>query len=140
MSHDYGAKGCRCWRSEDYSPWDDRTHGDWLPNANCPHHGLLADYTGGRTDTGEYRVTLPAPDTGTGTATPPPPLSPGAVACTRAGCDWTLTGRDEVVLYGELFRHALTHTTTEKEKKRHGRVLTAFQRFGRRVIGRNAQA
>jgi len=64
VSVDYGAKGCRCWRSEDYNFWDDRTHGEWLPNAHCPHHGLLADYTGGRTDTGAYRVILdpPLPD------------------------------------------------------------------------------
>lgn len=55
MSVDYGAKGCRCWRSEDYNFWDDRTHGEWLPNAMCPHHGLLADYAE-RRDTGQYTV------------------------------------------------------------------------------------
>src|SRR5690606_6278162 len=54
---DYGAKGCRCFRSEDYNFWDDRTNTNetWLPNAACPHHGLLADYTE-RRDTGVYTV------------------------------------------------------------------------------------
>lgn len=55
MSAEYDSKGCRCWRSEDYNFWDDRTHGGWLPNAACPHHGLLADFTE-RRDTGAYTV------------------------------------------------------------------------------------
>jgi hypothetical protein len=157
VSVDYGAKGCRCWRSEDYNPWDDRTHGEWLPNASCPHHGLLADYTGGRTDTGAYRVILdpPLPDdkaedartgdaythtpgcqpqdccgdtsahasvSGTDTTlTPPTTLAPGAVACTR--CDWGVEGWDELELYEHLFRHALTHTTTEYEEKKWNRSV-----------------
>ena len=53
MSEPYGAKGCRCW------PEDTPAYGlpseRWMPNAACPHHGLLADYTE-RKDTGVYTV------------------------------------------------------------------------------------
>jgi hypothetical protein len=57
---DYGAKGCRCFRDEvDVSLGEDggvtRALGRWLPNAACPHHGLLADFTE-RKDTGVYTV------------------------------------------------------------------------------------
>lgn len=49
----YGCKGCNCWPDETPAyGTDDET---WYPNASCPHHGLLADYTE-RKDTGVYRV------------------------------------------------------------------------------------
>ncbi len=56
MTVSYGDKGCRCWRDEDYNPWDDRTHGDWLPSASCRFHGALAPYAPPRRDTGTYQV------------------------------------------------------------------------------------
>lgn len=60
----YGDKGCRCWRSEDYNPWDDRTHHEWMPNASCPQHGLLAGLARDRMETGTYRVDLSTPPDG----------------------------------------------------------------------------
>lgn len=48
MTVDYGAKGCRCFMADDYS--------DWMPNASCPHHGLLAGLARDRMETGTYRV------------------------------------------------------------------------------------
>lgn len=60
MSMPYGCKGCRCW------PDDVPAHGTadetWYPNAMCPHHGLLADYTPERKDTGVYTVVQPEPE------------------------------------------------------------------------------
>jgi hypothetical protein len=61
MSQPYGSKGCRCWRSEDYNPWDDRTT-EWMANAACPHHGMLADFTE-RMETGTYDVVISKPVT-----------------------------------------------------------------------------
>lgn len=49
----YGCKGCRCWTDETPAYGLDRE--TWYPNAACPHHGLLADFTE-RKDTGVYRV------------------------------------------------------------------------------------
>lgn len=51
----YGAKGCSCWPNEDYNPWDDRTTA-FLPNSGCRFHGVLAEFTPPRTDTGVYKV------------------------------------------------------------------------------------
>lgn len=50
----YGCKGCRCWT--DQSPAYGLESETWYPNAMCPHHGLLADYTPERKDTGVYTV------------------------------------------------------------------------------------
>lgn len=44
----YGRKGCSCFLADDYS--------DWMPNAGCRFHGLLADYQPPRQDTGVYRL------------------------------------------------------------------------------------
>lgn len=61
MTTPYGGKGCTCWPNEDYNPWDDRT-AEWLPNASCRHHGVLADMLPPRNDTGTYRVVTPPTD------------------------------------------------------------------------------
>lgn len=53
----YGCKGCRCWT--DQSPAYGLESETWYPNAMCPHHGLLADYTPERKDTGVYTVVQP---------------------------------------------------------------------------------
>ena len=48
MSTPYGVEGCICWADQD---------GDgWYPNAACPYHGVLADFTPDRRDTGTYIV------------------------------------------------------------------------------------
>lgn len=67
VSVPYGAKGCRCWPNED--PHGNH-YADWLPNAACVHHGILADYTAGRKDTGAYRVVTMPPN-------PPSAAEPG---------------------------------------------------------------
>jgi hypothetical protein len=52
----YGCKGCRCW--PDQTPAHGTADETWYPNAMCPHHGLLADYTE-RKETGTYSVVQP---------------------------------------------------------------------------------
>jgi hypothetical protein len=51
MTDRYGGKGCLCFCDE----------GRWMPNARCPHHGLLADFTD-RRETGTYRVIKVEPE------------------------------------------------------------------------------
>jgi hypothetical protein len=89
----YGSKGCRCWVEDAGTPAE-----RWMPNAMCPHHGLLADYIQ-RKDTGAYRVvdlsghTMdrpvieqrgstpdydPSPESGAGLTGPMPSLHPPA--------------------------------------------------------------
>jgi hypothetical protein len=77
MTQPYGAKGCNCW--VEFPGLPDET---WMPNASCPHHGLLADFTE-RKDTGVYRVVGmpdydPSPESGAGLTGPMPSLHPPA--------------------------------------------------------------
>lgn len=47
----YGAKHCRCWPDE-----NGQIGTRWLPNAGCPYHGMMKDYTAPPMNTGTYRV------------------------------------------------------------------------------------
>jgi predicted small metal-binding protein len=51
---EYGAESCCC---TSYDEYDGRT--TWYPMAHCPRHGILAEYTPDRLDTGTYRVIRP---------------------------------------------------------------------------------
>ncbi len=129
MSAEYGAKGCRCFRSEDYNFWDDRTHGEWLPNAACPHHGLLADYTE-RKDTGVYTVirSEPGPEAVSWPCDEGEDLRTGS-AYTHGPCP-PECGANPMDCPGPDADRCLS-PTTEQERQRGLRA--AVQRWGRRL-------
>lgn len=54
--NEYGCKGCVCFKAE--SAADGVHYGEWMPNAGCRFHGLLAEYQAPRADTGVYKVDL----------------------------------------------------------------------------------
>lgn len=60
MTHDtpneYGRKGCSCFKAESVA--DGVYYGQWMPNAGCRYHGVLADYQAPRMDTGVYTLDL----------------------------------------------------------------------------------
>jgi hypothetical protein len=135
----YGCKGCRCW------PDDVQAQGDanetWYPNAMCPHHGLLADYTE-RRDTGVYTVIRNEPgpeavswpcdegeDLRTGDAYT---RAPSSATCPR--CGRTYVGTSEQT--GELLRLHLTaeHSTTEQERDDRPGLLAAVRRGLRTLV------
>lgn len=74
MTDRYGAKGCLCFYDEDACG----ASGRWMPNARCPHHGLLADFTD-RRETGTYRVIKVEPEDRT--VRPEPDDVPPGVDC-----------------------------------------------------------
>lgn len=78
MTDRYGAKGCLCFYDEDGAG----ASGRWMPNARCPHHGLLADFTD-RRETGTYRVIKVEPEDRT--VRPMPEPGDDCEACAQYG-------------------------------------------------------
>lgn len=127
---EYGAKGCRCWPEDelDVSTGLDgfitRIPGRWMPNASCPHHGLLAGMLAPRTDTGVYRVVRA--DDGTPTVLEPMEGVDLSVAhrvdrgcaeeCTGCGVRQDFLGRCEECLE-DADAWTVRHTLTPEEAK-----------------------
>ncbi len=137
---DYGAKGCRCFRDEvDVSLGEDgsvtRALGRWLPNAACPHHGLLADYTE-RKDTGVYTVirSEPGPEAVSWPCDEGEDLRTGS-AYTHGPCP-PECGANPMDCPGPDADRCLS-PTTEQERQRGLRaaVRRAWNRVGRAVYG-----
>lgn len=78
MTHDtpneYGCKGCSCFKAESVA--DGVYYGQWMPNAGCRYHGVLADYQAPRMDTGVYTLDLKKYEEGL-PAGPPEECPPG---------------------------------------------------------------
>jgi hypothetical protein len=145
----YGSKGCRCWVEDAGTPAE-----HWMPNAMCPHHGLLADYIQ-RKDTGAYRVvpppapsepgrwsawgewipdTVPGADTGAeGPPSPPVTLSAGEVGCRR--CGWIARGGDEI--YELAVIHAKTHSEENSWVRSANR--RGWRNLVNRILGRKGK-
>lgn len=128
MSEPYGAKGCSCF-SDDLR---------WWPNARCRFHGILADYTADRRETGTYRVVpepVPMPEPG-GDECPTgfhSVFDPCPGGCLNEDDELEAKERAEEEAEREFVRTYANHTWNERPKKREHGLLAAVRRWSGRI-------